>query len=392
MKHIEDALHGYIELSDEEIGVLDSPEMQRLRRIRQLGLSSLVYPSATHTRFQHSLGVMHLAGRFAESLGLDDRRTRELRIAGLLHDSGHGPFSHVSERIAEKRGRSHEDFSCRVVETLEDTYSVDQERLKKIIQGELEIGQVVAGDIDADRMDYLMRDSHSSGLEHGEIDTDTIIRLAEIDSRRLVFNHKAVQALESLFTSRFQMIKTLYNHHATLIAEKMLQRSLEDYVERESTVDEMMQEDDYTMHSKLLDAEGEAEELYTRIRDRDLYKRALVWTSEDVPREGLKSLEDRIENPGQVEKKIAEEAGVEESRVIIDTPETPEIQEIDVRIKKNGNLRNLKDESPIPDALTEAEWRTVAMKVYCPRENVQEVHEAAKKVLKDYTRVLENYF
>jgi HD superfamily phosphohydrolase len=188
------------------------------------------------------------------------------------------------------------------------------------------------------------------------------------------------------------MIKTLYNHHATLIAEKMLQRSLEDYVERKSSVDEMMQEDDYTMHSKLLDAEGEAEELYTRIRDRDLYKRALVWTSEDVPREGLKSLEDRIENPGQVEKKIAEEAGVQESRVIIDTPETPEIQEIDVRIKKNGDLRNLKDESPIPDALTEAEWRTVAMKVYCPRENVQEVQEAAKKVLKDYTRVLENYF
>jgi HD superfamily phosphohydrolase len=392
MNHIEDALHGYIELSDEEVEVLDSPEMQRLRRIRQLGLSSIVYPSATHTRFQHSLGVMHLAGRFAERLGLDERRTRELRIAGLLHDSGHGPFSHVSERIAEKKGKSHEDFSCKVVESLEDTYSVEPERVKKIIHGELEIGQVVAGDIDADRMDYLMRDSHSSGLEHGEIDTDTIIRLAEIDSRRLVFNHKAVQALESLFTSRFHMIKTLYNHHATLIAEKMLQRSLEDYVERKSSVEEMMQKDDYTMQSKLLDAGGESGEFYTRIRDRNLYKRAMVWTSEKITRKGLKSLEDRIENPREVEKKIAGEADVEESKVIIDTPETPEIQEIDVRIKKNGDLRNLKDESPIPDALKEAEWRTVAMKVYSPEENIQEVHEAAERVLKDYTRVLENYF
>ena len=123
--HIQDALHGYIQLEDEEEKIVDRPEMQRLRRIQQVGLSSLVYPSATHTRFQHSLGVMHTAGKFADSLGINGDRRKELRIAGLLHDSGHGPFSHASEVVAEKNGFSHEELSCKVVDSLEDEFSVE---------------------------------------------------------------------------------------------------------------------------------------------------------------------------------------------------------------------------------------------------------------------------
>ncbi|WP_414837387.1 HD domain-containing protein [Candidatus Nanosalina sp. VS9-1] len=392
MKHIQDALHGYIELNSEEVNVLDSAQMQRLRRIRQLGLSSLVYPSATHTRFQHSLGVMHIAGRFAESLDLDDQRSQELRIAGLLHDSGHGPFSHASEVVAEKHGFSHEDFSCRIIDELEDEYSVESQRVKKIIKGDLEIGQIVAGDIDADRMDYLMRDSHASGLEHGEIDYDTIIRLAEIDSRRLVFSEKAVQALESLFTARFHMIKTLYNHHTSLIAEKMLQRSLENLIEEENiAVEEMMQLDDYEAHSKLLNSKGSSRKLYSRIKDRNLYKRALVWDIDDVPKEALKSLERRIKKPRKLEKEIAEEADTRPDEVIIHTPSTPGISDIDVKVKKKGDIRPLSELSPIPDALTDAEWRNVALRVYAPDEKVDEVREASRKILKDYTKVLEGY-
>ncbi len=388
--NIQDALHGYIELEKDEAAVLDSPEMQRLRRIRQLGLSSLVYPSATHTRFQHSLGVMHLAGRFAESLELDEERRKELRIAGLLHDSGHGPFSHASEVVAEKHGYSHEDFSFKVVDRLEDLYTVEAERVKKIIAGELELGQVVAGDIDADRMDYLMRDSHASGLEHGEIDYDTIIRLAEIDSRRLVFSEKAVQALESLFTARFHMINTLYNHHAAMIAEKMLQRSMENLVDEGLEVEQLMRLDDYTAHNRLMESEASSE-LYGRIKDRKLYKRALVWDSDDIPREALRSLESRIDEPRKLERKIAEEASVKPQEVIIDTPSIPSTSDIDVKIKKGGEVRPLSHFSPIPEALADAEWRGVALRIYAPEHVTEEVEASARKVLIDYTKVLQKF-
>ncbi len=390
MTPIRDSLHGYIELNKEEKNILDSHEMQRLRRIRQLGLSSLVYPSATHTRFQHSLGVMYIAGQFAESLEIDEKRTRELRIAGLLHDSGHGPFSHASELVAEKQGISHEELSCKVVEKLEDCYSADSERIKKIIKGELEIGQVVAGDIDADRMDYLLRDAHSSGLQHGNIDIETIIRLAQIDSRRLVFNHKAVQSLEALFTARFHMIKSLYKHHAATIAEKMLQRSLENFLE-ERTVQELMSLDDYEAHCQLLNSDGSSERLYRRITDRELYKRSLVWDEDKISREALESLEKRIENPRKVEEKIAEEAGVKPEEVILDKPQTPSIKNIDVKIKKGGEVKSFSEISPIPKSLTQAEWRTVSVKVYTPEKHREKVREPAENVLKDYSNVLGRY-
>ena len=218
MTYIRDSIHGYIELSDEELSIIDSSEMQRLRRIKQLGLSHLVYPSANHTRFEHSLGVMHLAGELADSLDLDQKETKTLRIAGLLHDSGHGPFSHASEVVAERRGISHEEISCEVVEKLENNFSVDAEKVKRTIKGENKIGKVLAGDIDADRMDYLVRDAYNSGTEYGNIEYETIIRLAKMYEEEVCFERKAVQSLESLFTSRFHMIKSLYSHHASRIA------------------------------------------------------------------------------------------------------------------------------------------------------------------------------
>lgn len=380
MKHVQDPLYGYIDIDEAEREIIDSPEMQRLRRVRQLGLSELVYPGAAHNRFQHSLGVMHLAGRFAESLGLSDERRKELRIAGLLHDSGHGPFSHASEIVAEHEGLSHEELSCRKVRKLEDKIPVDEERVQKIIHGELEIGQAVAGEIDADRMDYLERDSYFTGVDYGNIDAETIIRVAEIDSRRLVFDYKAVQALEGLLTARFHMIKSVYTHHASKIAEKMLQRSLENYIKQGNDIEMMMKLDDYEAHNKLLNAEGPTKELYSRIRDRKLYKRALVWDIDDLSRQQMSELEEK--DAKKLEREIAEEAGINSQKVVADTPWTPEIQQLDIKVKKNGEVKNMKNYSPIPEALTKAEWRTVDMSVYAPQEHRKEVGEAAEKILR----------
>lgn len=375
--YIQDALHGYIELSDEESKIVDRPEFQRLRRIQQMGLSSLVYPSATHTRFQHSLGVMHMAGAFAENLGLDSERRKELRIAGLLHDSGHGPFSHASEVVAEKNDISHEDLSCRVIRKLEDEFSADAGRVQRIINGELEIGRVVAGDIDADRMDYLLRDSHATGVQYGQIDADTIIRLAEIDSRRLVFDYKGVQALESLLTARFHMLKSVYLHKTCVIAEKMLERALENYV-NEYSVEKMMSLDDYQAHTKLTRFENKRG-LYSKVSNRQLYKQALKLDEDSLSRDTMRDFSSKSES--DLEKEIAEESGLERKEIIVDLPSIPSSRDLNVRVKKEGKIRSLSDLSPIPEALTDAEWQLVNLGVYTSEDHVSDVKSVARDVL-----------
>jgi HD superfamily phosphohydrolase len=332
---------------------------------------------------------MHFAGEFADSIDLSEEKRRQVRFAGLLHDSGHGPFSHASEVIAEKNGLSHEDLSCQVVDKLEDQIPVDTGEVKSMIRGKHEL-EIVAGDIDADRMDYLMRDAHSSGLEYGMIDHETIISSADLHNGELVFNERAVPALESLFTSRFHMIKTLYSHHAARIAEKMLQRSLEALLE-ERSIEEVMEMDDYTVHAELMNSGGVSEEIYSRISRRDFYKTALKWDEDEVDREGLKLMEKRIEEPKKLERKIAETADVQEHEVIVDPPKTPGIQDINVKIEKKGEIRELQEMSPVPKSLTDAEWRTVSLKVYTPENNREEVMEAAEKVLEKYRNALGDY-
>ena len=373
---IQDSLHGYIELDSEEAAIVDRPEMQRLRRIQQLGLSSLVYPSATHTRFQHSLGVMHTAGKFADNLGINGERKKELRLAGLLHDSGHGPFSHASEVVAERKGLSHEDLSCKMIEKMEDRFSADTDRVKKIIKGDLEIGRVVAGDVDADRIDYLQRDAHATGVEYGNIDADTIIRMAQMDSRRVVFKEKAVPALESLLTARFHMMKSVYLHNTCVIAEKMLERALENYV-REYNVETMMKMDDYEAHNKLRDFE-DGEGLYTKVSDRRLYKQALRLDQDSLTREKLEKFSDKSEK--EFEEKIAAEAGLETEKVIVNLPMTPKDLDFDIRVKKSGEVRSLSELTPIPEALTEAEWQLVNLNVYTGSEEKSKVSSAAEKL------------
>ncbi len=373
---IQDSLHGYIELNSEEAAIVDRPEMQRLRRIQQLGLSSLVYPSATHTRFQHSLGVMHTAGKFADNLGINGERKKELRLAGLLHDSGHGPFSHASEVVAERKGLSHEDLSCKMIEKMEDRFSADTDRVKKIIKGDLEIGRVVAGDVDADRIDYLQRDAHATGVEYGNIDADTIIRMAQMDSRRVVFKEKAVPALESLLTARFHMMKSVYLHNTCVIAEKMLERALENYV-REYNVETMMKMDDYEAHNKLRDFE-DGEGLYTKVSDRRLYKQALRLDQDSLTREKLEKFSDKSEK--EFEEEIAAEAGLETEKVIVNLPMTPKERDFDIRVKKSGEVRSLSELTPIPEALTEAEWQLVNLNVYTGSEEKSKVSSAAEKL------------
>lgn len=377
---IRDPYYGSIKFSEAERKVLDTEPVQRLRRIRQLGFSDHTYPCGTHTRFEHSLGVMHLAGMFADRLGLDEEYVADARMAGLLHDVGHGPFSHASETILEEEGRSHEDLSCRIVDDLSDILPASPDNVKALIRGEADVN-IISGAIDADRMDYLRRDSGETGVEQGMIDYQTIIEYSDVENGELVFDEKCIQALEGLLTARFHMITSVYYYHTSTIAETMLQRALEDYMtQSDLSVDELMKFDDYEMHNELLAAEGDAHHFYERLTTRELYKRSLILDETALPRSSLAHLED-MADAHDLEREIAEEAGLPTRTVLVNTPTTPSDSPFEARIRRGGEVNPLSEVSPIPSALKDAEWRTTSLDVYAPEQHVDTVREAAKPVV-----------
>lgn len=223
MKTIRDPVHGDIELSDAEQAVVDSEAMQRLRRIKQLSFCSLVYPGANHTRFEHSLGTMHLTGRIAHRLGLEEA---PLRMAGLIHDVGHLPFSHSLEGVFNL---SHEDnLDLVMTEGLGDVLSDNGFRGEEIVdlaKGS-GTGKIISSQIDADRMDYLLRDAHYTGVAYGVIDADRIINVIGFEHDEVFFNKKGLLALEALLIGRNQMYEAVYFHHTVRVADAMLQEAM----------------------------------------------------------------------------------------------------------------------------------------------------------------------
>ncbi|MBE6500669.1 MAG: HD domain-containing protein, partial [Methanobrevibacter thaueri] len=216
-KFIRDSVYGDINLNTFEIKIMDMPQFQRLRRIKQLGLINLIYPGATHTRFEHSIGTMNLGSKLAEELNLEKDDIELIRASGLLHDIGHGPFSHVSEGVLTV---PHEQLSKYVItktsmkDLLEEKFDVN--KIVDIINGKGHLGPIISGELDVDRMDYLLRDSHNTGVSYGIIDYQRIISNLKLDNG-LTLDIKGVQAAEGALVSRYFMYPSVYQHHTTRI-------------------------------------------------------------------------------------------------------------------------------------------------------------------------------
>ena len=203
MNVVRDPIHGYIELDELTLSLIDTPPMQRLRRIRQLGLSNLVYPGANHSRFEHSLGVMHLATMLTRQIdSVSQQEKDELRVAALLHDIGHGPLSHVSESfIIQYTRQKHEDIlhllrKGEIAEILEK-HDLSPTSIQKHIKGETDLGKILSSEIDVDRMDYLVRDSYYTGVAFGLVDHVRLIHEMHFYEDKLVVASKS-GALDSL--------------------------------------------------------------------------------------------------------------------------------------------------------------------------------------------------
>ena len=240
-KIINDPGFGYLTIPNDLIfDVLQHPFVQRLSRIRQLGLSYLVYPGAVHTRFSHSLGAMYLMQEGIQSLRskgveITDEEATAAQIAILLHDIGHGPFSHVLEHTLVE-GVTHEDISLLMMERINEdlsrkTASLKEERGKKldmaiaIFKNEYKkhfLHQLISSQLDVDRMDYLCRDSFFTGVQEGRVASERLLKMLDVHNDRLVVQVKGIYSVEKFLVARRLMYWQVYLHKTSVAAEQLL--------------------------------------------------------------------------------------------------------------------------------------------------------------------------
>ncbi|QSG10816.1 HD superfamily phosphohydrolase [Halapricum desulfuricans] len=383
MKTIKDSVHDYIEVEGVARDLLDSAAVQRLRHVKQLGTVTLVYPSANHTRFEHSLGVYHLANRALDHLGIEGQQAERVRAAALLHDVGHGPYSHnIEELIHRHTGKYHDEVhdllgSGRVARILTE-HGLNPDRVADMVAGEGELGQLVSGELDVDRMDYLARDAHHTGVPYGTIDHGRLVRELRFVDGDLVLAEGNVQTAESLLLARALMNPVVYAHHVARIAKGMLRRGTERLLAAtDVTPDRLRRMDDKDLLVAL--RSNDATATYgERLSYRDLYKRA-VWAEMDaVPDELLDAPHGTVRD---LEDEIAADAAVDPEHVILDVPDRPEMTETSSRVIVGGQVRRLEDQSTLVQALQAAQRDQWRLGVYAPADVRERVGDAAVRVL-----------
>ncbi len=274
---IKDAVHGMVALSELERRIIDSEQFQRLRYIKHLGLTYLVYPSAMHTRFEHSLGTMHVSSSISKSLSLSKEIEEKIRLYALLHDIGHGPFSHISERALMEMGiNAHHEALGEQMILNSEIKDIINERwdVKEIIKLKKEaIGQVVHGAVGADRIDYLKRDSRATGVAYGIIDDDRLISQMFFDGEILGVKIGGLEAAESLLIARFMMFNTVCLHHTVRIASLMLRLAIKHAVEGGVDWKKIMAMEDAQLVDFLLHFSEETKYWIERLKKRRLLKR-----------------------------------------------------------------------------------------------------------------------
>ena len=390
-KVIRDPIHGDIFLSELELRVIDTPEFQRLRRIKQLGMTYLVYPSANHTRFEHSIGALHLAGRLASRLALGEEETALVRFAALLHDLGHGPLSHTSEELlARYLNASHESITAEtivnsgVAGVLEEG-GIDPARVVDVISGGAGyLSRMVSGEFDIDRMDYLVRDAHHTGVGYGIIDLDRLINTIEVRDNLLVVNERGLRAVEGLLVARFLMIPTVYLHHASRIADAMFLKATEVAIEKgELNFEELIKMDDYQVMNFFRTSRGYVREIGERFDQRRLFKKVLVRGWHDLTpslRERILALRQDVKRLSRIEQEIAEDAGIDYGYVLIDVPPEPSYRELDALIAKEREVKRIEEVSPLVGVLKVAQKSHWSLGIYAPKEHVERVRRVTRNL------------
>lgn len=384
MGFIRDSIHGDLHLTDFELKIVDTIEMQRLRRIKQLGFTNLVYPGANHTRFEHSIGTLSLANKLGQTLGLDNEVISLLRVCGLLHDIGHSPFSHVSERALKHK---HEIVTKEIITDSSITDIVEEQfdvkLINSIIDGKTKFGKIISGDLDVDRMDYLARDSYYTGVAYGVIDTERLIYSLTYNQDDLVLTPKGVQAAESTLLARYFMYPTVYQHHTTRIVNSMFRVSLSKLLEDKTvTEEELRYLDDGDLINITRNTKGLPEQTMKNLDTRHLYKKTdTINLAQFNDPSSIVEMDKRYLI--EAEEEIAKKLDVYPEEIIIDMPEELSFKKMNVQVETNEGLKPLTEVSTIINSLKKAQYNYADLALFMSPENKE---KAVSKNIK-----LENY-
>lgn len=387
MKIIKDPVHGYVEVEDFVLPLLDSPALQRLRYIKQLGFSYLVYPGANHTRFEHSLGTMFLADMASRRFGLpEDERTLVI-VAALFHDMGHGPFSHASEPLMQAYlHHSHDDIEEVITESEVDLLNgagVDPGELCAVVKGTHELSGIIHSDLDVDRMDYLLRDAYYSGAPYGAVDAQRLIRHLIRTDDGIALDENGVNAADSLLIARTQMRPNVYFHHVSRIGESMFQLAVTEHIRQkpDRTMHELLRMDDTTCLYVLRTSDNPvAADLACRLYERRLYKRALFVGEEQITTNRFDAgipLEKRLDLAAQ----IASLAGILPHEVLVDIPPVPREMSFGVRVRNRHTVVEFEEISPRIRTLNTTRREQWRLGIYTLPEYRESVAEAGCEIL-----------
>jgi len=409
MAHLDiiDPIHDFVRVYDNELKIIDTPIFQRLRRIRQLSGAHLIYPGAQHTRFEHSLGVMHIASMAGQALAekgvvsFDD--IQNLRLAGLLHDIGHGPFSHLFEEIfEEKRKISHEDLGRDIILKTEigDIISkngFDKKLITKLAFGDSKLqfmNEIISGALSADIMDYLLRDGYFTGAEHAKIDHHRLTHSLDVYKNKLALDKSSLVNFETMMISRFQMFKAVYFHKTVRAGEVMLLEAM-DLAEDElglssMNLDEYLKLSDDVILAKLLNLPEHnsklkaSKKIATDYLNRNLFKSVFesTLTGKAITKKRMQELR------GEISKK----SKIDINEIFVDSSNTPSIplspskkeSKSIILLENNGNKTTAKEIliSQIKLVSVMSGFMKI-LRVYTPAKNRKKVEMVAKSILGD---------
>ncbi|MCC7552879.1 MAG: HD domain-containing protein [Methanobacteriaceae archaeon] len=365
---IRDSVHGNVQISKFEMDIMDKAEFQRLRRIKQLGLIYLIYPGANHTRFEHSIGTMHLSSKLANHLELSKEDIELVRISAMLHDIGHGPFSHVSEGVLSF---PHEKLTEYVIKNtsmkdkLSEKFKIND--IIDIVNGKGKFGPIVSGELDVDRMDYLMRDSHYTGVSYGVIDIERIISNIKLQ-KELVLDIKGVQAAEATLVSRYFMYPSVYQHHTTRIANEMFRRILKIAIDDEIIFEkDIYKYDDSDLTSIFRNNKGYIKNIISRIDNRDLFKRVHT-TQLNIFKNPEQFYSITKEEVRKIEEEIANDFNIDKEFIILNIAEYPNFDEMKTQVYSGEKLYHLNEISSIVKALSKARFNMPDISLFVPKE------------------------
>ena len=336
---ITDPIHDFIRLNKTEHEIIDTPVFQRLRRIKQLSGAHLTYPGAQHTRFEHSLGVLHIASMAASSLNskglMSTDNIENISLAALLHDIGHGPFSHLFEEVLQRKKQSHEEIGKQIILKSEIGDIISKAGYDKKLIHNLAVGQsrmqylneIVSGALSADMMDYLLRDGYFTGAEHAKIDHHRLTHSLDVYKNKLALDSSALVNFETMMISRFQMFKAVYFHKTVRAGEVMLLEAMslagnelglsslkmDEYVK---LTDEVILEKLMSLPETSSDLKA-ARKIATDYQDRKLFKCVF-----ERSLSGKSLSKKRLD---EIKQKIAKKSKINPNQIFIDTSTTSSI-------------------------------------------------------------------